>query len=545
MINYYSLEIIPIILKRFKVNNIIISGLSDEGVVNQILKYCDVNNTSYNAIDSEDILDFDFINDFTLNVLPNFKNYDAIFLNDDPNWYTVFNELKIIKENNSEFPLVFICNNVFPHKRRDSYINPEIIPNEFLNDYSINLKYNDITLRDGLFHALEENTPNNGVSAAIDDFLNENSSIGIMDIKLLNGITILYPKNNISYIRLGLLSDEIESYELEFDDLSDNFIENQILTNNISKFNIFDEEGNSIEDFQIQINEKDRIINDFENKIKLNNSELSLKDSQIENFSSELNLREARFKNIKSKLVNKDLEIDKLNNQLNDMNIEMDSLKSDFRNRELNLNNQINSLKSNISQIEERESELKNQLQIANTEINNNLVQINNKNDDLLLKDNQIKSNELKLVETQDKLNSFKHLYNNQLSKLDSREYCITCYKEEINNNHVEIEYLKNSNFIKKISSPFAYVYILLKSNPKELSLNFKLYKAIKNSKCFDIGYYLNSNEDIKNSRWCKYFSPELHYVCNGFSEDRRFNKKYFNRNSKKELLDYILNCNY
>ena len=69
------------------------------------------------------------------------------------------------------------------------------------------------------------------------------------------------------------------------------------------------------------------------------------------------------------------------------------------------------------------------------------------------------------------------------------------------------------------------------------------MYKSLKNSKCFDIGFYLNNNPDLIESKWCKFFSPELHYVCKGFDEGRLFNKKYFNRNSKKELLKYILTC--
>ena len=55
------------------------------------------------------------------------------------------------------------------------------------------------------FHAIDENTPKNGVLTAIEDFLMENSSIGIMDLYLLNGITILYLKNSISHIRLNKL----------------------------------------------------------------------------------------------------------------------------------------------------------------------------------------------------------------------------------------------------------------------------------------------------------------------------------------------------
>ena len=136
-----------------------------------------------------------------------------------------------------------------------------------------------------------------------------------------------------------------------------------------------------------------------------------------------------------------------------------------------------------------------------------------------------------------------KHKYTIQSSNLDTKEYCISCYKDEISNNHLEIDYLKKGTFVRKIFSPLAYVYLIFKSKPKEISLNFKLYKSLKNSKCFDIGFYLNNYADLRDSKWCKYFSPELHYVCNGFNEKRKFNKKYFNRNSKEELLDYIINC--
>ena len=125
---------------------------------------------------------------------------------------------------------------------------------------------------------------------------------------------------------------------------------------------------------------------------------------------------------------------------------------------------------------------------------------------------------------------------------MESNEYCIHCYKEKIENNNLEIEYLKNSSIIKRLKV-FEYLVLILKSNPKEIAINYKLYKALKNSKCFDIGFYLNNNKDIITSSWCKYFSPELHYVCNGFNEKRKFNKKYFNRNSKKELLTYIMKC--
>lgn len=509
MVDYYNLDIIPIILNRFKANNIVISGLSDEELIHQVLDYCnDKEEASYIAIDSNDNPDENVIVDFTLNVLPTLSDFDAIFLNDDPNWYTVFNELKIIQQNNNDFPLVFICNNIFPHKRRDSYINPEIIPSEFLNDYSDMFIHGEIKLKDGFFHAIDENTSQNGVLTAIEDFINEYPSIGIMDIKFLKGIVILYPKNTISKIRIGRILEEIAGFELDYGNLSDNIVENQILTNNILNLDITD-----VDTLKIEIDKKDRIINNFENQIKVHHDELDLMNSQINNFDSKLDLKNSQIKNIESKLINRDVEINNLNNKVND------------------LNNEINSLKSQISQSEKREFELNNQLQ-------SNINLLNDKN-------NQIRINIKEIHEKDQKLDSFKRQSINQLSNLDNKKYCISCYKEEIDNNHVEIEYLKNDSLTKKLLIPLAYVYLIVKSKPKDLSLNFKLYKAIKNSKCFDIGFYLNNNKDIRDSKWCKYFSPELHYVCNGFNENRTFNKKYFNRNSKKELLDYILNCKY
>lgn len=510
MFNYYNSDIIPIILNRFKVHNLVLKGILDNEVMDYILKYCENNDCVYNDILSQIELES--------SDLLNLNNYDAIFLNDDPNWYTVFNELKIIKESNEMFPLVFICNNIFPHKRRDSYSNPNIIPNDFINDYSKNLEYNNILLNDGLYHAIEENTSKNGVLTAIEDFLDDNNSIGVLDINFLNGMTILYPKNNISKIRLGLLFEEIDGHELEYDDLSDVIIENQILTSHIANFNIDDIDFDVLENFKVELGLKEKIIVDLEDKINIQSNELRLNDSKINNIASKLDLNETKFKNLESKLVNRDLKINELNDHLQ------------------HTNSEINNLKLDISQKEKKELEL-------NNEIKDNLIQINNKNQEISSKNNQIRTKDYELLKKEKELCLFKHQYTNQLSKLDNKEYCISCYKEEINNNKLEIQYLKKDSLTRKLLSPLAYVYLIFKSNPKELSINFKLYKAIKNSKCFDIGYYLSNNKDIQESNWCKFFSPELHYVCRGFVENRKFNKKYFNRNSKKELLEYIINC--
>ena len=363
----------------------------------------------------------------------------------------------------------------------------------------------------------------------------------------------------------------------------------------------------SIEDFKNLWVETEGIISDFENRIKLHDAEINYKDSQLDNMSSRLNLKDTQIKAMESKLSSNEDTIANLNSELDDVNSKIDSLTqerqgndSNYQLKQESLNdkiraydNQVNSLNENlrvkeinfnlkesdlnkkIKDMDLRLSNANNQINLLNDDIhnkeksfkikesrfNNKLEDMNSKLEDansqiddavrqlndkdlrIRDKDNQIKLKEEELRAAESTFNVLKNEYDSQLSKLDSKEYCISCFKEEISNNNTEIEYLKRNNFTKSMLNPFAYLYLFIKSNPKELSLNLKLYKALKNSKCFDIGYYLNKNKDIQGSKWCKYFSPELHYVCNGFDEDRKFNKKYFNRNSKKELLEYILKC--
>ena len=594
MFNYYKLEIIPIILNMFKVNNLVISGMPTNETSEQIFKFIGEKNIHYTIIEeNKELNNMSFIKENPLNALPTLNNYDAIFLDDDPNWFTTYNELKIIKNSNDEFPLVFICNNIFPHKRRDTYRNPDCIPDEFKNDYSKTLTYDEINIYDNTYHAIEENNSKNGVLTAIEDFLDENKSINMMNIKLINGITILYPENNISKIRLGKISKKIKEYEIKYDEFHDNIFENQLLKNYVSKFEIFNEQLDSIQRFDDELNEKNKLLNDYENQIKIHDDELNYKNSQIEGYNSQINLKNSRIKHFESKLINSENEINTLNKKLRTVNSQVTSLKNEinqkeqnFKNKEQEYTNKVTSLKNEINQKEQnfknKEQEYTNQINNSNSEINslksnidqkeqnfknkeqeytnkvtslkneinqkeqnenflnNHLeqakLQIKTTNEQITIKNNQIKNKE-------NELTSFKQQYAHQLSKLDNKEYCITCYKEEIENNKLEIEYLMKNTTLKKILSPLAYVYLIFKSSPHELYLNYKLYRLLKNSECFDIGFYLKNNNDLKDSNWCKYFSPELHYICNGFSEKRDFNKKYFNTNTKKELLKYIIEC--
>ena len=522
MFSYYDEDIIPIILNRFGVDDIVITGILDKKTLIQVFEYCNNHNVSYNLIDFKK-------EESVLSVLPKFNNYSAIFLNDDANWYTVYNELKIIKENSKEFPLVFICNNNFPNKRRDSYINPSHIPDEFKQDYLDHVIYDDIIINDGFFHANSENSSKNGVLTAIEDFLEENDSIRMMNIRLLNNITILYLNNSISQIRLNKLSEEIEGMELK----QENLIENNSISKYIFNFGIF-EDMHEIERIKQELEENKKIIRDYENRIKIHNDELNLKDSQIDNFVSKLDFKDSQIKEIESKLFNQKDEINELDKQIKSLKKVIVVKDQSLKSNESNFHSKISSLESDVLKKERAEIELTNKIQ--------DIIHQNESKLDEVKKENDLKIRDI-IHQNENNLLQVKKQSLNHLSQLNNKEYCISCYKEEISNNKAEITYLKRNSIKKKFLSPLAYIYLILNSNPNDLSLNLKLYKALKDSQCFDIGYYLKNNKDIQESKWCKYFSPQLHYVCKGFKESRKFNKKYFNRNSKKELLDYILNC--
>jgi len=545
MNEFYNIDAISKILKAFKVNNAIIAVIKDENLINSILKY----NASFTHINTHNS---NCISENPLNALRKFENYDAIFIDDDANWYTLINELKIIKNTNSEFPLVFICNNNFPNKRRDSYSNPDNIPDNFRQEYidklTINFNNEKIIISDGFYHARDENTPKNGVSTAIEDFLDKNSHIGTIKINFTKEICILYPKSQINQKRIKIIEKNIQTDKNNDINMSDKLIENQILLSYINKHELSDD---NLIDMNPEISKNDGIIKDYETKIRHQTNQMNLKDSEISRFESDLSLKESQIKNIETKLLNRDRKINDLENQLKTAKTDLNTLEQESNNKNDKINTLENQLKTANSDFDflarkinetadefsKRESDYNNEIGSLNNKIKQNKIDFKNTENKL---NKQIKTNNKELT---DQLNTFKRSYTKNLSELDHEKYCISCLREEITNNKIEIEYLKNNNITKKILSPIGYLYLIIKSKPKEISLNIKLYQTLKNSKCFDIGFYLHDNKDLIKSKWCKYFSPELHYICNGFEEDRTFNKKYFNRNSKKELLEYLLNC--
>jgi hypothetical protein len=106
--------------------------------------------------------------------------FDCILLDGDHNWYTVFNELRLIRECALLRPggFVFLHDVDWPYGRRDLYYQPGTIPPEFCHPFAqkgIVRGQSSLAAAGGLnidyLNALQEGGPQNGVLTAIEDFL--------------------------------------------------------------------------------------------------------------------------------------------------------------------------------------------------------------------------------------------------------------------------------------------------------------------------------------------------------------------------------------
>ena len=572
MSNYYNLNSISVILDKFKINNMIISGILDDDVINIILKYVEDNNISIKFIELDKFREGLFLDEFKI-----LHNYDAIFISDDPNWYTLFNELNLIKQNNELFPLVFICHDIYPNKKRDAYINPNVIPEEFRLSYSQDFKLGEINLQDGLYHAIDENTPQNGVSTAIEDFLFENKSIKLLNFNFVNEMKVLYLDDEFTNGIFKELRDDLSNY-ISNETIDDKIIQNNFLINYMSNLDLNDI-PNHIKlksDFKEYVNKiriHDYEINYKNSKIIALKSKLGLKDAQIKNFESKLVIAQSEFNNANEKITSlndeikslsgvvsqRDEYISDLSNQIDSLkedNLEKDQVIGDVKGKLENANNQISLLNGNVdslsgvvSQRDEYISDLSNQIDSLKEDnlekdqvigdvkgkLENANGQINSLNNDLLLKEEIYNG---KWDEIKNQIMGFK-LELDSLKKyvLVEKENQIMSNNQKISNKDAEINYLKNGMILRLILSPLAYFILIFKSNSKNILTNIKLYRKLKNNDYFDAGFYLNEYPDVYGSKWCKYFSPEFHYVCFGLAENRSCNDSYDKEEFTKELL--------
>lgn len=125
-----------------------------------------------------------FHRDLSVNVLAHLDRVDVALIDGDHNWYTVYNELKLLdqaaRRAGGFLPLMIMHDVLWPYGRRDLYYAPEQIPDEHRQPYAeqgIVRGQSDLVPRGGvnptMHNATAEGGPRNGVMTGLDDFLAE------------------------------------------------------------------------------------------------------------------------------------------------------------------------------------------------------------------------------------------------------------------------------------------------------------------------------------------------------------------------------------
>ena len=107
-------------------------------------------------------------------ILPELPPADAVLIDGDHNWFTVYNELRMLRQ---PYPLVLLHDVAWPYARRDVYYEPDRIPAEHRQPTAkAGVRPGKSELEPGgpnghLHHAIHEGGPRNGVLTAIEDFM--------------------------------------------------------------------------------------------------------------------------------------------------------------------------------------------------------------------------------------------------------------------------------------------------------------------------------------------------------------------------------------
>lgn len=151
----------------------------------------------------------------------------AWFIDGDHNWYTVFNELKLIHEvheKSGEPLLIFMHDVSWPWARRDLYYNPDMIPEEFRHDFSYKagVTLGNPNLIEGGFRgegqfgaAKHEGGQRNGVLTAVEDFLKEHATdYDYIHVPAVFGLGILFSSNHPQAEQIKQIAGRFHQNEL-------------------------------------------------------------------------------------------------------------------------------------------------------------------------------------------------------------------------------------------------------------------------------------------------------------------------------------------
>jgi len=152
---------------------------------------------------------------------------DLALIDDDPNWFTVHGLLVALRERAAEtgraFPVVLVANTGWPFGRRDSYDDPQRIPEPFRHAHEragIMPGQDALAAGFGLFadryNAVEANGRRSGVMAAVEDFCAAGEPPRMRVLPQFYGLTLLSPRAGAEAALLAPVLDGLASGEAAF-----------------------------------------------------------------------------------------------------------------------------------------------------------------------------------------------------------------------------------------------------------------------------------------------------------------------------------------
>ncbi|MEK3854459.1 class I SAM-dependent methyltransferase [Cytobacillus sp. FSL H8-0458] len=242
MYKFWDEMIKPIFLEE-NVKSILEIGCESGRHTLKMLDYCLAKKAKLLSIDPSPLFDadqleaeYDFfkvIKNISLKELANIENYDAVLIDGDHNWYTVYHELKMIENKAQEqgkFPIVFLHDTDWPYGRRDMYYFPETIPEEFRKAYAkkgmlpghielieADSELDQLSINKSLNNATIEGGEKNGVLTAVEDFLKESSfPLNFFNLNANHGLGIIFQKSDRLLSVIESAAEKFkEAYEIE------------------------------------------------------------------------------------------------------------------------------------------------------------------------------------------------------------------------------------------------------------------------------------------------------------------------------------------
>lgn len=151
----------------------------------------------------------------SLEILPILEKATCFIIDGDHNYYTVYNELKLITQYHKP-DLILLHDIGWPWGRRDLYYDVKTIPDDYRHDYITDpdlgivpgnqgvLPQKGLRSNKGRFaFAKMEGGPRNGVLTAVQDFLSENPDYQLFSVDCVFGLGVLVPRNASYYAQIA------------------------------------------------------------------------------------------------------------------------------------------------------------------------------------------------------------------------------------------------------------------------------------------------------------------------------------------------------